>query len=374
MMRTAKLIGWSLFFFALSACVERVEIDIELGGDLLVVEGSITDAPPPYQVKLTRASQVESDSTRINETGATIMLMDDVGNSETFTEKEPGVYQSGLSMQGVVGRSYSIKIITADGATYESTPDKMNAVGSISEIRYEFEARTVVEEYGEVAANVLNIYVDSEAGDGDEKFVRWRYTGTYEVLTWPALHFTWTPPYTPYKDPWPCSGFILIPGPPGSGGLLLQVGDCECCNCWITLPEDKPQLSDTQLISGNVLNNVKVGEVPVNNASFHKKFRVEVEQMSMSRTAYEFFKLIREQKENASSIFQPPSGEIRGNIRPVNSTKPVVGLFWATAVKKKTIFIYPEDLPINLTPIDYITLPCNDFYKGSTSVKPAGWD
>lgn len=373
MKRMGKIFAW-IFYFTVSACVERVDIEIPLNGDMLVVEGSITDGPPPYQVKITRASQVESDTTTVNEIGATVTLVDEQGNTEAFTETEPGIYKSGVGMQGEPGKSYFIRIRTADGDEFESTPDKMNPVGSISEIRYEFEARTVVEEFGEVDASVLNIYVDSEAGNGDEKFVRWRYTGTYEVLTWPALHYTWTPPYTPYKDPWPCSGYILVGGPEGSGGLLQQVGDCECCNCWVTLPEDKPQLSDTQLISGNTFNNVKVGEVPINNASFHEKFRVEVEQMSMSRTAYEFFKLIREQKENASSIFQPPSGEIRGNVRSVNSNRPVVGLFWATAVRKKTIFIYPEDLPVNLTPIDYITLPCYEFYKGSSNQKPEGWD
>lgn len=373
-MRILNIPGWLVFFLAVNACVERVEIEIPLNETLLVIEGSITDGPPPYHVKISRATQVVADQLPIPETGASVMLSNDLGYSEYLTETEPGLYQTSTAIQGEVGHSYFITVRTADGAIYTSEPDKMNAVGEILDIEYEFEARTVVEPYGEVDANVLNVYVDSEAGDGDEKFVRWRYTGTYEVLTWPAEHYTWTPPYTPYKDPWPCSGYILVGGPEGSGGLLQQVGDCECCTCWVTLPEEQPQLSDTQLIADNKFNHVKVGEVPVTNASFHSKFRVEVEQMSMTRPAYEFFKLIREQKENASSIFQPPSGEIRGNIRAENSSKPVVGLFWATAVRKRTIFIYPEDLPINLTPIDYITLPCYDFYKGSTNKKPAGWD
>lgn len=374
MIRLLNLFSWFTLFLAAGACVERVDIEISDSTRLLVIEGSITDGPPPYFVQLSRANQVNSDKPVIPETGALIMISDDLGYSEYLIESEPGIYRTSTMIQGEVGRTYFITVQTTDGTEYKSEPDKMNAVGEILDIQYEFEARTVVEPYGEVDANVLNIYVDSEAGGGEEQFVRWRYTGTYEVVTYPELHVTVTPPYSGYKDPWPCSGYILVGGPPGSGGILLQVDECACCRCWVTVPEELPQLSDTQLIAGNIFNHVKVGEVPVNNASFHNKFKVEVEQMSMSRTAYEFFKLIREQKENASSIFQPPSGEIRGNIKSVSQDSPVVGLFWATAVKKKSLFIYPTDLPVKVTPIDFITLPCNEFYKNSSTQKPRGWD
>src|SRR5258708_13442047 len=57
---------------------------------------------------------------------------------------------------------------------------------------------------------------------------------------------------------------------------------------------------------------------------------------SLSKKSFEFFRLIRAQKEGASSLFQPPFGEIKGNVSPVNSTAPVVGLFWATSVDRKS--------------------------------------
>lgn len=368
---------WFVAVMLVDACVERIDFEAPPAHSQLVVEGMITDNPGPYTVKLSRAFGLDADSIVSNPVQqAQIRLYDDLGNTEDFIETTPGVYRTSGIISGQVGRAYHIRIETPEGQVFESEPDRINPVGEVEDIRFEFEPRTVVESFGEVKADVFNIYVDSRtwAEAGTEIYTRWRFTGTYEVITYPELHFTHTPPYSPYKNPFPCSGFILLPGPPGSGGTLMQVEDCTCCTCWANHFEETPQLSDTQLISGNEFRNVKVGEVPINNATFHAKYRVEVEQMSLSRTAFDFLKLVREQKENASSLFQPPSGEIRGNVKAINNNNPVIGLVWATSVTKKSIFIHRSDVPYPVTPIDFITLPCYDFYPNATATKPDNWE
>jgi thiamine biosynthesis protein ThiC len=163
-----------------------------------------------------------------------------------------------------------------------------------------------------------------------------------------------------------------VGGPIGSGGLLQKVGECECCTCWVNDLEPLPQLSDTQLISGTQFNNIKVGEVPINTVTFYDKYMVDVEQMSLSKHSFDFFKLIRKQKETASSLFQPPAGEIRGNINAVNNNESVVGIFWASSIMKKTIFIQRSDVPYNLPPTDSIYYACTA-YPNSSNVKPKDW-
>jgi len=242
----------------------------------------------------------------------------------------------------------------------------------VDTIRYEFEARTIQKTYGEVEADVFNIFVDADAGAGDANYVRWRFTGTYKVITHPELHAILPQGTTWLKDPRPCSGWVVAPGPPFSGGTLVQMTTCTCCTCWVNQFESAPQVSDGQFISGNQYRNVKVGEVPINSATFSDKYRVEVEQMSLSKNSFEFFRLIRAQKEGVSSLFQPPFGEIKGNMSPVNSTAPVVGLFWATSVKTKYLFITPGEVPYLLTPIDIITDACTVFSNSSTE-QPAFW-
>lgn len=371
-----KLLGkFILIAFVVSACIERIEFDAKAPQQLTVIEGNISNAPPPYSVKLSRGIPLGIDSLVSSPIeGASIKLFDDRGNSEQFYETTPGNYVTGGVIQGVVGHSYYIQVTTPSGNTLVSEPERIEPVGEIENIRYEYEARTIMTSFGETEANVFNVFVDANAGTNAEAYVRWKYTGTYKVITYPELHYTWNPPYTPYKDPFPCSGYILVPGPEGSGGLLLQVDDCTCCTCYAKHYESKPQLSDTQLIQGNQFKNIKVGEVPITNATFYEKYMVEVEQMSLSKNAFNFFKLIRDQKENASSIFQPPSSEIRSNFSSSNTNERIAGYFWATAINKKVIFIYPEAVPYKIIPIYDATYPCYDFYENASTQKPAQWD
>jgi hypothetical protein len=162
-------------------------------------------------------------------------------------------------------------------------------------------------------------------------------------------------------------------GPDFSGGLLKQIGDCTCCVCWAKQFETIPQLSDAQFVNSNQFKNVKVGHVSVNRITFFDKYLLEVEQMSLTRKSYEFFKLVRSQKEGASNLFQPPSGEIKGNIKAINSNEPIVGIFWATSIKKKSIFINTSDVPYPVPAPHLDTFPCTH-YPNSSTTKPDLWE
>ncbi len=361
----------------LIGCVEPIEFDVPPAAAQIVVEGMISDNPGPYTVRVSQAMDLGADSLNpMPVLNAEIRLYDDAGNVEDFTETSPGVYTSGGAIRGEVGRSYHITLKTDDGRIFESEPDVLNPGGEIGDIKFEYESRKVQVGDYELPDDVFNVYVDSRAAGGEENYVRWRFTGTYKVLTYPELNMTLVSgyPYLPYKDPWPCSGYIVTESGFGGGGTLEKVDDCTCCTCWARHYESKPQLSDNQLVSDNQFNNIKVGEVPISNVTFYDKYMVEVEQMSISRKAFEYFKLIRTQKDGASSLFQPPSGEIRGNVKAVNSDTKVVGLFWAASLKKKTAFIQKSDIPYLVTPITYVTEPCYDYYPNSSNEKPQQWE
>lgn len=362
---------WLTVFIFLSACVDKIDFKIPSASSLLVVEGMISDNPGPYTVYVSKSIGLNADSSFHDPVSkASIKLFDDQGNVEDFTETKPGEYVTGGTIQGQVGHSYHITLQTQDGNTYKSEPDKINPVGEIEQIKFEYEARTIHRIYGDEDANVFNIYVDANAGTGDENYTRWRYTGTFKVATNPEQHYIQADG-PPYRDPLPCSGYILLPAL--GGGKLEQVGPCTCCTCWVNQYESEPHLSDNQLVSNNEFKNVKVGEVPINSTSFSYKYMVAVDQMSLSKQAFDFFKLIRIQKDGASSLFQPPSGEIKGNITAANSNASVVGLFWATSIKTKYIFILRSDVPYLLTPPDPDTGACTG-YKNSSTTQPKFWE
>lgn len=358
------------------SCIQRVDFNTPVPNQYIVVEGHITNAPPPYTVRITRGLGLDESVTEIQMlSGVSVVLMDDLGNTESLTETENGIYQSGGLIQGTVGRSYHIVIETPDGRIYESAPDELKPVGVVEQIKIEYEERVSEDEFGIVPDDVFNVFIDADAGvTGNDHFIRWKFIGTYKVTTNPELNFFWAQGGGVNKikipDPLPCSGFEVSWNPAPS---LYQVGDCICCTCYPNEYEEIPQLSDLQLVEEGKFQNIKVGEVPINRTTFEDKYLVTVQQLSMTRSAFEFFKLVREQKEGAADIFQPIFGEISGNIHGANTNIPAIGIFWASAISEKSRFIYREDVPYGIAEKNVVRDDCREAYAFSTTDIPVAW-
>lgn len=357
-----------------TGCIQPISFDIASTERLLIIEGRITDEAPPYQVKVSYALDLEADTLKgLPETNAIVTLYDGKGINETFVEIHPGVYESSGIIAGKAGSSYQLTVQTTDGKLFESASEVLKSSGHVTAIRFEFEERDKLVSYGEANADVFNIYIDA-AGHGTEDLIRWKMTGIYRVLTYPALRMTEVPPYTPYKDPVPCSGYIVVGGPPGSGGLLEQIGPCTCCDCWAYQYPDIPVLNDEFEVVDAQYQNIKVGEVPITNYTFHDKYMVVIEQMSLSETAFRFFKEVQKQKLASTDLFQPQVGSLMGNVFPADPNDRVLGLFYAAGIQKNHQYISRESIPYPVTPITFITEACYDSYDNATNEKPILWE
>ena len=100
------------------SCEKVVDIDLNSSSPNIVVEGSISDQPGPYYIKLSQT--VNYDETNIFPpiTGANIVVTDDLGNSEILIETIPGTYKIS-KFQGSSGRTYTLTIM-AEGKKYEA--------------------------------------------------------------------------------------------------------------------------------------------------------------------------------------------------------------------------------------------------------------
>jgi hypothetical protein len=118
----------------------------------------------------------------------------------------------------------------------------------------------------------------------------------------------------------------------------------------------------------------KIAFIPASRRLFHNKYYIQVEQLSISRTVYDFWNNVRKQKLNGSDLFQTPPPESRGNIRALeDGSKPMLGIFSASSIKTKSIFIDRADIPYQMPPIDTLLVSCTDVYKRTTNVRPAFW-
>jgi len=369
-----RLLLFFLNLLLMSSCIDRINIEVpDSYSSQLVVDGVITDEPGPYTVRLTRSVRIEKflKYSQENVTKSNVTIFDNLGNLEVLIEKEPGVYQTKANgIQGIVGRSYSIKIETEEGKVYESEPDKMNPVGEVDSLYYQFESYLPIkdqERYG------FRFYADSQSATEEDVFLRLKFTRVFEIDGYPELH-TVSPMCTP--NPRPCSGRIF------TEFGLKDVGECTCCKCWVTVNENQPYVSDNQFISGGKSKKIEVGYVPLEFFPFQLgKYRVEVKQMSLTRKAYDFWRIIQAQKEGVASLFQPPTGKIRGNIYSTTGAEEVQGLFYASAVKKKQHYLTYKDFSFTkFSKIPFwdceqgrIAESCILAFPNSSNVKPADW-
>ncbi len=354
----------ALFILVSNSCLEQFDVGSTSFKESIVVDGLITDQRGPHVLTLSYSSTLKSDlDAALAVTGAIVTLHDTEGNSFPYRETEPGVYLTDSAVTGFLGLSYYITI-KANGREYSSKPSKMLPAGAITDLYAQFEENVINFSDPSLPQDAIRIYFSSRGASAEEIFFRWRWTGTYEVETYPHLRVRPESP-RPVPDPIPCSGMIFPP--------LKVVGPCECCKCYVPEYGSNVLISENTLFNTDEFNNVLLATLPYEAKRFYYKYRIKVEQLSLDEESYDYWHLIKAQQQSNNNLFQPNTIRVKGNVACTSHPdEPVQGFFAASAVVEMTLGL-PRSL--NKKPIEYDTLPtdCRTSYPGSTNVKPPNW-
>lgn len=352
------------------ACVDRINFDVGTSETFpIVIDGYISDEPGPYTIKISKSFDIESkQSIKTPISVRRLVLADDLGNSEQLTEVTDGEYQtSPTGMQGKIGRTYTLEVELLDGRIFRSKPDPLLPGGSVDDVFAQYEEKKNndgASEYG------FNILFNSSAGAQENYYFLWKFVGTFQVETNPEL-YTVRCGESRCPAPLPCSSYVL------SGNGLEYVKPCECCTCWAKVFNPEPIVSDNQVVQDGRFLNVQATYLPITQWIFQYKVHAEVQQLSLSPQAFAFWKAIRDQKRATGSLFAPQSGKIPSNFTQVNgSLGSIEGLFYATSIKRRSIYITPNDVP-NPSVIPEVEIlftdTCEKLFPASTTVKPDYW-
>jgi hypothetical protein len=354
-----------------SACVDRITFDTDIPSAFpVVIEGYISNQPGPYKIKVSKSFDIESKlSLRTPISVKRLTISDDVGNQEELIAVSEGEYQTDPNgIRGVVGRTYSIRVELLDGRVYESKPDKLMPAGTVDNVYFQYKSQTNSDQSTEYGFDLL---FDASAANQEAYYFMWKMLGTFRYDTNPELY---TVPCGESRcpKPLPCSSYII-----GTDGQLQYVKPCECCSCWSTILNPEPIISDSQVINVGKFRSVKGGYIPITGWTFMYKVHVEIQQFSLSPQAFVFWKAIRDQKRANGSLFQPQSGKIPSNFKQLSGVKaPIEGIFFATAIHSKSIYITPMDVP-NRGVIPSVDLPftnsCKELFQNATTEKPVYW-
>lgn len=374
------------------ACLDRIDISIPtIPLTDLVVDGLITDLPGPYTIKL--SSPINLDKTSVlgvPVSGAKVSISDNLGNVETLTEKLPGVYVTAENgMRGTVGRSYKLHLVTPSGTKVESTDEMMLPVGDMDSLYYQYEEKPNL---NAAPTAGFRVFVDGKGLADNSNFIRWRFTGQYAVVTEPGYHreATGNCPECGCPAPPSCCGCALVNGTPHLGYQspgpnrppVFVIGlTCTCCNCWVTEHENRPIINSGKFVGSNKFPKVELAFVPITFYTFYDKYKVTAEQLSLTKTAFEYWQAIQTQKDGVGSLFQPVTGKFPTNLTDLAGKVTVRGIFSASAVKQKKIVLDRSLIHINLeTPVNCdgrvgpMGESCIKAFPNSTSIRPADWD
>jgi hypothetical protein len=339
-----------LTIWLLSACVDKFDAGLNTNIKKLVVDGEISNKPGPYRVTLQQSSPFGSKDFSPPPFNAVVSIADNQGNKETLTDLGFGIFET-KTTQGVIGRAYTLEVKIGDKKVYKSTPQTIKKPNQIDNIYAEYipyEGTPNVFIAGE-----FHVFLDTVDPETKGDYYRWTYTN-YEKLDF-------------------CLRTVVVND---AGRFAFEYNCCE--PCW----EINPclgciYLGSDQYFNGKKINRQFIGKFPYDS---YKTLFLQVEQKSLTKENYFYWKEIDGQINNSGGIFDTPPANIQGNIYNVNDPNDqVLGFFAAsgiTSVPYRLARVVEGKSPTIPLPTTYILeamcSPCNEgLYR--TRNKPAGF-
>ncbi len=348
-----------LYILLVSACIDPYNFELNQFESLVIVEGIITTAPGPHQIKLSRSALYGNNFEGVVQAipNASLHIRDMNGSIEVLHSTDViGLYQTSPEFSAQVGNIYTLHIELQDGRTLMSLPEpalKVPDLDSLSVRTDEFFTENPL--LNKSGAQVMAHFKDP----ADEKnYYQWIYGESVYALVTNPEEFRKGP--LGMIDGRPCP---YCPCPK------------DCCNlCYRTETLGRAPISllDDEPINGNSISH-PVLFIEDDGVRLRHTYRIDITQRSLSERAYRYLLLSKQQLEIEGSVFDPPPANIRSNIVQLdNPDIPVLGYFFASDVRTKRIYIKRDDLTVHARP-NIIPDDCREVRDASLDA-PDDWN
>lgn len=361
-----------LLILAVFACVNPIKDFVQVDAQsFLDIEADLNDQPGGSVVKLNMSSKSLQSGVMAPVAKAGVSVTDDQGVKVLFLETTSGNYTCPKDFKGVAGRSYQLNIQTKEGKVYQSSFEKMQDVPDIQQVVSQFEIKDNFGKQDQRRAG-FNILVDFQDSPNEVNYYQWNWKH-YEKITYCAFcdggNYDFVKNQCNYNPP--------------SGHLYRYVCDG---NCWdISFNDDISIFSDTY-VNGQRVVGKQVARAPYDDKT---PYYFELEQRSITKTAYTFFLSLANVIQNSGTFFDIPA-ETRFSLNIKSTSNPdekILGVFNVYSVKKRIFYIdRTKGVPSNEFPLYKIIpgetftcdFPCKSTvscFEGPTRTKiaPVGW-
>jgi len=314
----------------LCTCIDPYSPKLMGYDSLLVVEGLITNEKAQYEVKLSKTMQTQNlIPEKVSD--AVVSISDDHGISTMLINLGNGLYKTDSTVfVGVIGKIYTLHILTHEGKEYESEPTIMLPVPEIDSLYYSKNM-----EYTNNQSEThegISIYLDSKEGNGFSSYIRWEYEETWKFRLPTIKKFN----YINEK--------LILP--------VTYVKEF----CW---KQKKSTEILFQSFSQQELGNIKNVPITFIGSDLSDRLTIQysilVKQFSLSEKAFQFWNNLKKINESGGDIFGSQPFSVISNISNVkDKNERVLGYFQVSSVSQKRKDItFLELLKLNLPLFHY---------------------
>ncbi len=303
----------------LGGCIYEYNPDIEGSSNALVINGKVTDQEGYQYIEISRSFAPYDPDNKRPVSGYSVEIQDDEGNSFPGDEMEPGLYACWMDQEYLApGISYRLIVTNEQGNLYVSDFEELLPCPDIDSISYEIQEKHT--ENPDVSYLGLQFFVNTDCSGEYAKNFRWELEETWEYHSVYDIEV--------YYD--------------GRIRMLDGISD-DYYYCWESGRIQDIYTYSTQNLSSGQIRNYPLNFVSNQSDRLSFKYSLLVKQFSLSREAFQFWNILDQQSKQSGELYETQPAQIRGNIHPQDEGgEPVLGLFYATSVKEKRIFVRPD--------------------------------
>jgi len=315
-MQVIRKILLNLGLILLGGCIYEYNPDIEGSSGGLIINGKVTDLEGYQYIEISRSAAPYDPDNERPVSDYTVEIQDDEGNGFSGLEMEPGLYGCWMDQEYLaIGTRYRLIVTDDRGNVYISDFDELLPCPDIDSITYEIQEMQTADP--DISYHGLQFFVNTDCSGDYAKNFRWELEETWEYHSRYEI--------SAYYD-----GRIRDPG----------TFSYDYFYCWESKRIQNIYTYSTQNLTSGQIRNYPLHYVSNQSDRLSYKYSTLVKQFSLSREAFEFWNTLDKQSKQGGELYDTQPEQIHGNIHPQDEGgEPVLGLFYATSIRDKRIFV-----------------------------------
>lgn len=286
----------------LGSCVDEITLSGSESQSFTVIQGKLS--PDKAEVKISEVSGFGESQTEVPVSEADIFLKDQLGNQWQLFITEPGIYVTDMNLgEDDYGKRYHIEV-SYNGKSFQSEPEEFIEAPAPESISAELIRRDELNESNNIVSKAYMRYLIStpitSSNQSESVSLLWEFEETYRFIE------------------------AQPPSP-----LIPQF------TCYVTEREGRDLISvfDRSGIQGDEISSYPIFENEIDYRYAVGNY-LTVFQNSLTDNAFRYWKEVSLVAEREGSIFEPPPGQVTGNIRNINDPNDqALGYFYVADIE-----------------------------------------